>query len=209
MSQLSRKRITVKALETIDQEGLHALSMRRLGRDLGVDAKAVYYYFAKKEDLVASVLNHAFAELELPDVLPGTWQDQLRQIVRAYNDLISAHPNLVPYLARVDGSVPVVFDIVERVVKTLSDTGLSGGSIVQIIDLLIGFAPSVALWADHTGSFEQLHGQLSYLPVERFPTVTRLMKTLSTEDLEDDFDFQMDIIIRGIEQIVEQQRNSP
>ena len=207
MSQLTKERIIEKALETIDQEGLQALSMRRLGHDLGVDAKAVYYYFANKESLITGVLNRAFAELKLPDVLPGTWQDQLRQIIRAYNALISTHPNLVPYLARVDGSVPVVFDIVERVVAILSDTGLSGRSIVQIIDLLVSFAPSVVLWADDVGSFEQLHRQISDLPAKRFPTVARLMETLSAEDLEDDFDFQMNIIINGIEQLVERQRN--
>ena len=206
MSQLTKERIIEKALETIDQEGLHALSMRRLGHNLGVDPKAVYYYFANKEGLITGVLNRAFAELNLPDVLPGTWQDQLRQIVRAYNALISAHPNLVPYLARVDGSVPVVFDIVEKVTSTLGDTGLESRSIVQIIDLLVSFAPGVALWADEAGSLEQVHRQISNLPEARFPTVTRLMKTLSAEDLEDDFDFQMNIIISGIEQLVEQQR---
>lgn len=208
MSQLTKDRIVKRALETIDQEGLRALSMRRLGHDLGVDAKAVYYYFTNKESLITGVLNRAFAELDLPNDLPGTWQDQLRQIVRAYNDLVSAHPNLVPYLARIDGSVPAVFDIVERVATTLNSTGLTGRNIVQIIDLLVSFAPSVALWADDTGSFEQVHKQISDLPEARFPTVTRLMKTLSAEDLEDDFDFQMNIIISGIEQLVEQQRNA-
>lgn len=204
MPQLTRERIVVKALDTIDREGLQALSMRRLGYDLGVDAKAIYYYFANKESLIMGVLSHAFSELGLPDVLSGAWQDQLRQIVCAYNELIAAHPNLVPYLIRTDGSVPAVFDIVERVATTLSDTGLSGRSIVQIIDLLVSFAPSVALGADNAGSLEQVYGQISALPEARFPTVLRLMKTLSAEDLVDDFDFQMNIIISGIEQLIAQ-----
>lgn len=207
MSQLTQEHIIEKALETIDQEGLQALSMRRLGRDLGVDAKALYYYFANKESLMTGVLNRAFAELDLPAALPGRWQDQIRQIVRAYNDLIAAHPNLVPYLARIDGSIPVIFEIVERAVASLSGTGLSGRSIVQIIDLLVSLAPSVALWTDDAGSFEQVHRRISNLPAERFPIVTQLMQTLSAEDLKEDFDFQMNIIINGIEQLIEQQRS--
>ncbi|NDJ87139.1 MAG: helix-turn-helix transcriptional regulator, partial [Chloroflexi bacterium] len=66
MTQMSPEKITRQALELIDREG-SAFSMRRLGKALGVDAKAVYYYFPSKDKLIDAVLQHALTEMVLPD----------------------------------------------------------------------------------------------------------------------------------------------
>lgn len=204
MTTLSRETITQAALRIVDAKGLNALSMRQLGRRLGVDAKAVYYYFPSKEALVAGVLETAFDELQLPAQLSGTWQAQLRQIVAAYYALVTRHPNLLPYLMTFDGSVPSVFRIVERIVAALKDTGLSGRSIAQIVDLFASFVPGFALAEQREESTsEQVYRQIVLLPDGEFPATKAMIARVAEDDLEEDFDFQLNIVLMGIEALIE------
>jgi AcrR family transcriptional regulator len=65
------------ALELVDREGLSALSMRRLGAELGVEAMALYRYAASKDALLDGLVVALYPELESrlaatePDAEPG------------------------------------------------------------------------------------------------------------------------------------------
>ena len=52
---LSRERIITAALELIESEGLRGLTMRALGRRLGVEAMALYHYFPNKAALLEAM----------------------------------------------------------------------------------------------------------------------------------------------------------
>lgn len=192
MTHLTAETIVETALHIIDTEGLNALSMRRLGKDLNVDAKAVYYYFANKDALIEGVLKAAFAEMTVQ--LTGTWQDQVRHVAHAYFAVANEHPNLLPYLMRFDGTVPVVFEVVEHLARILNTTGLSAQHIAQVIDLFWSFIPSFTMSESYEG-FEKL-------PADRFPVTHALMQEVTT--LESDLDLQMDILIWGIEALITQ-----
>lgn len=53
---LSLDLIADAALELVDREGLGALSMRRIGAALGVEAMALYHHFPNKEALIEAML---------------------------------------------------------------------------------------------------------------------------------------------------------
>lgn len=209
MAQLSAEQIIDKALEMIDQDGLEELSMRRLGKALEVDAKAIYYYFPNKDSLIEAVLKRAFAEMDLPETQNSSWQDQLHVLAREYYRIASKHPHLLQYLLRFDGTVPIVFDVVERIIVALQDTGLTAQSIVQIIDVFWSFVPSFAfddplLTQENTN----LHTQLQQLSQERFPATHSLLPKISPGDLEGNLDFQIDIVIWGIEKLIEKEASN-
>ena len=52
---LDRERILQAAIDFIDESGLAALTMRRLGASLGVEAMALYRYVPGREDLLDGV----------------------------------------------------------------------------------------------------------------------------------------------------------
>ena len=52
---LTRDEILAKAIELIDADGLEALSMRRLGEALGVEAMALYHHFPNKDAILDGV----------------------------------------------------------------------------------------------------------------------------------------------------------
>src|SRR5262245_41588561 len=90
---LSRERVLRVALELVDREGVEALSMRRLGRELGVEAMSLYGYVSSKQDLIEGVVEQVFREM--PPIVPGPglWQDRIRRHAAAYRQgLVAGRP---------------------------------------------------------------------------------------------------------------------
>ncbi|QTI71615.1 TetR/AcrR family transcriptional regulator C-terminal domain-containing protein [Gordonia polyisoprenivorans] len=67
------------AVAVIRAEGLDALSMRRLSRELGRSQMAVYSYVADKQALLDLVARATLADVEIPDT--GTWDVRLRALI--------------------------------------------------------------------------------------------------------------------------------
>src|SRR4051812_33400620 len=71
---LSRERILKVALELVDREGLAALSMRRVGEALGVEAMSLYHHVANKGALLDGIYETVLSEL--PSVEPSrSWSE--------------------------------------------------------------------------------------------------------------------------------------
>ncbi|MCH0569119.1 TetR/AcrR family transcriptional regulator C-terminal domain-containing protein [Streptomyces sp. MUM 136J] len=135
--RLSRQRVLATALELVDREGLSALSMRRLGAELGVEAMALYRYAEGKDALLDGLVEALYLELaerlaaEAPD--PGTepeWRAGLHRIARVTYDVCLTHPQAVPLLATRLLAVPLarrplaVLQDHERVLGLLRRAGL-------------------------------------------------------------------------------------
>src|SRR5205807_8274563 len=99
---LSRERIVEAAVGLIDGEGLDALSMRRLGAALGVEAMSLYRHFPSKAALLEAVVARLLAELPVPAPTAARWQDAFRALARAYRVLLTRHPNAIPLLATLE-----------------------------------------------------------------------------------------------------------
>ncbi|MFC5823607.1 TetR/AcrR family transcriptional regulator [Nonomuraea insulae] len=84
------------AIRLADRDGLAALSMRRLGTELGVEAMALYHHFPSKDTLLDGMVEE-LATVEPVARFDGTdWREGLRGYTRARLETLAAHPNLVP-----------------------------------------------------------------------------------------------------------------
>src|SRR5687768_5829904 len=90
---LDRRRILEAALRFVDANGLDALSMRKLGAELGVEAMALYYYLPNKAALVQGMLGLVLEELQLPTAPPtgADWADLVRQAALSFRQLGLSH----------------------------------------------------------------------------------------------------------------------
>lgn len=137
--RLSRERVLAAALVLVDREGLSALSMRRLGAELGVEAMALYRYAASKDALLDGLVEALYLELaERLETEPGSgaeagappWRAELHRIARTTYDICLAHPEAVPLLATRMLAVPLarrplaVLRDHERVLALLREAGL-------------------------------------------------------------------------------------
>src|SRR2546425_10656382 len=84
-SGLSREHILEVALELAENEGIDALSMRRLAQELDVWPMSVYRYFQDKDELLDAVVGRAAERGSLPGEA-GAWRGQLRELLHRTRD---------------------------------------------------------------------------------------------------------------------------
>jgi AcrR family transcriptional regulator len=91
---LNRERVLRAAIELVDRQGLGALTMRRLGSELGVEAMSLYKHFRGKEDICAGMVDLVAGEITLPptpDDATG-WVEVLDVRARSSKEIFSRHP---------------------------------------------------------------------------------------------------------------------
>ena len=77
---LSRARVLEAAVALADDQGLEALSMRRLGAELGVEAMSLYNHVADKDDLLDGLVDLVVSEFDSPRAAQGeAWRATLRR----------------------------------------------------------------------------------------------------------------------------------
>jgi AcrR family transcriptional regulator len=96
-SQHSREEFLDAALAIVDSEGLEALTLRRLGNEVGVSYTAVYTYFTSREELIGTLVNNLSAEIVSGVIATGTTpREVILAIGISTRETLSRHPLLVP-----------------------------------------------------------------------------------------------------------------
>lgn len=97
---ISRRRTLEVALRIIDEEGLDALSIRRLGDELNVRGISLYHHFPSKEHILVGASELALADVRTPNTANIDWREWLMRNAIEYWKALRAHPNLIPVLMR-------------------------------------------------------------------------------------------------------------
>lgn len=89
--RLSPERVLRAALALADEGGVEALSMRKLGQVLGVEAMSLYKHLPNKDAILDGVLDLVVAEIDLP--VPGQdWKEAMRRRARSAREVFIRHP---------------------------------------------------------------------------------------------------------------------
>lgn len=156
---LSAERIVEAAIRLIDEHGLPALTMRRLGASLSVEAMSLYQYFPNKDALLSAVRSNLFLQIEgLPDPEAAPWAAQLRAIMLSTYRLAQRHPSFAPVLLHLPGN-PASQMRRESDVTTLERAGFSReeaeAGLTGLVSYVIGFLYQVES-AERAGRHRQL-----------------------------------------------------
>lgn len=132
----SRDEIAAAALSIADREGFAAVSMRRLGRELGVGTMSLYHYLRTKDDLLALMDDALMGELLVPDEeLPTGWREALTAIARRTRDAWARHPWAIDALQGARFG-PNGMKHVEQSLAAVADTGLDPVDRIQVIGMV-------------------------------------------------------------------------
>ncbi|GAB3598931.1 TetR/AcrR family transcriptional regulator C-terminal domain-containing protein [Microbacterium tumbae] len=88
---LSTARIVEAAAVVADRGGVAAVTMRSVGRELGVEAMSLYHHVAGKEALLDALTDWVFAQIALPDVGPS-WREAVGRHAESVRSILTAHP---------------------------------------------------------------------------------------------------------------------
>ena len=124
---LTRRRILDTALELVDSEGLKALSMRRLGAALGVEAMSLYHHFPSKGELLDGLVATVLSDVPLPEATPSGWEDAVRYGFGAFRRILLAHPELFPLIANRPPVQRETLVVVARAFAILEAAGFEPG----------------------------------------------------------------------------------
>jgi AcrR family transcriptional regulator len=87
---LTKERVLAQAIALADGDGIEALTMRKLGQALGVEAMSLYNHVANKGELVAAMVDRVVEQFELPDDEPR-WEAAIRRCAISAHDLLIEH----------------------------------------------------------------------------------------------------------------------
>ena len=176
----SRERIAEAALRIADEEGLEAVTMRRIAAELGAGTMTLYHYVRNKEELAALMDDAAMAELLVPeDELAAGWREGMAQIARRSYEVLRRHPWVFDQEPPPPGG-PNTLRHVEQSLAVASRTGLDVPQQFELValvdDYVFGHAMRArATRAQETGAEERLEGLVAYLEAQldtgEFPTL--------------------------------------
>jgi len=196
---LKRGRIVSTALEIVDRDGLKALSMRRLGAELGVDPMAVYYHLPNKQALLDAIVEAVMASIDLNADDPARPpEERIMKAARAYRDALLAHANALPILLAHGPVTPGAMRPVELLIGILRDAGLPPAEAFAGMNLIAAAVRgAVGMGPVREPTHEDLEAMWRALPASEFPRLAEAFAS-SIGSMEHFFDFGVCIIARGL-----------
>ena len=180
-----------RALKLADEEGVEALTMRRLGRELGVEAMALYTHVSSKDDLLAEIGARILTELEVEPREHADWRGRIETVCRAWSALRERHPQSFALIYRADtGVLPVT----EELMDALVTAGLEGADAWLAYQTLVFFLDSPLLnWpkAATPGDVWQLDA-----PGEHLPALAPYARQFSWDDV---WENGLELFLDGLE----------
>jgi AcrR family transcriptional regulator len=197
---LSRRRVFEEAVRLVDREGLEALTMRRLGAELGVEAMSLYNHVPNKSALLDGMVEVLLGELEIPPKDQG-WEERIREGYRAFRRLAREHPYVFPLLVtRPPDTMDGVW-LVEEFLRTLQEAGFGKERALHAFRVLSSYTFGYAMAEIRGFALEPDGSRLGAhrLSPDEFPRLSELKPQLEEVDHDVEFEFGLDLILDGLQ----------
>jgi TetR/AcrR family transcriptional regulator, tetracycline repressor protein len=209
--RLSKTAVAERALRLGDDEGLDAVTIRRLAQELGVTPMALYWHFKNKDELLLGVVDHVLADVRADRSAADPWPKQLRAMLAVLVDVMRQHPVLPDLLTAVDKTLAASFSrATDDALALLTQGGFTVQESYWVASYLLqGAIGLVAMQPDcppalPAGEVAEWRRQrrlaLECLPADRFPMLVAFGHTFADEpDLERYYAFGIDLLMSGVE----------
>ena len=204
---LSRERVVRAAMALADAGGIDALTMRRLGDELGVEAMSLYKHVANKDDLIDGMTDAVFAEIELPSGATD-WRTAMRERAVSVRAALSRHPWATHLMQSRTSPGPATMRHHDTVIGALRSAGFSVALTAHAFSALDSYIYGFALqqWSlpFETGeqTAELAEAILAQFPAEAYPHLAELTVQHVLQpgyDYGDEFEFGLDLVLDGLE----------
>jgi AcrR family transcriptional regulator len=211
---MTREQVLITALEIIDEGGVEALTMRRLGQALDRNPMGIYRHAADKDALLDGVVEHVAAELITPREPDnngnGNWEAVLHRTAHTFCRVALAHPHVVPLLLTRPLSGPLALrplgtlQLLEELIELFSTAGFDQHGALHAARLFTGFLYGHVLHElqeqiqnpDEIDDLLRLG--LQRLPLTQFPRLRSLATALATYDGAAELDEGLAIVLAGL-----------
>ena len=202
---LSRDRVLRAAIELADQGGIEALTMRKLGQELRVEAMSLYNHVANKDDIVDSIVDLVFSEIDLP-ATGADWKIAMRQRAISLRDALLRHRWAIGLMESRRKPGPANLRHHDAVIGSLRSAGLDMPTIAHAYSLLDSYIYGFALFAmnlpfDPSEEVAELaQGMLESFPINTHPNLVAYISAMRPGyDYLDEFEYGLSVILDGLE----------
>ncbi len=206
---LTRARVLATAVARADDGGLEALSMRKLGQELGVEAMALYHHFANKDDLVDGMVDLVFAEIDLPDSGPD-WRTAMRRRALSVRDALLHHRWAIGLMESRRAPGPANLRHHDAVIGSLRAGGFDIAMAAHAYSLLDSYIYGFALTklnlpfqsSEEVGDVAE--AMLAPFPAGEYPHLLEILTDHVMQpgyDYGDEFELGLDLILGALERI--------
>ena len=204
---LTREVILKAALGVADQGGLESLSMRKLGQELGVEAMAIYYHFANKDELLDGIVDLVWAEIELP-VAGDEWRTAMRRRAISVHDVLARHRWAIGLMESRRNPGPANLRHHDAVIGNFRAAGFEMAMVAHAYSLLDGYIYGYALTKmnlpfDATDDItEMAQSMLEPFPEGEYPNMVAFITEHAMKpgyDFANEFEWGLDVILDGVE----------
>ena len=201
---LTRERVLQAAIRMADEAGIESLTMRKVAKELGVEAMSLYNHVANKEDLLAGIVDAVAREIELPK-RARNWKTAVRRSAISNRDTLLRHP-WAARLWMTPGGGGSRLEHSDWLLKTLREGGLSADRVYHGFHILQGYVLgytfqqlSVPYERQELAGMAQRF--LREFPVDAYPDMAEHIRQhiKPRRGKEGGFELGLDLILSGLE----------
>jgi AcrR family transcriptional regulator len=199
----SRDQIAQAALELVDREGLEALTMQRLAREVEAGTMTLYGYFESRDDLLDAIVDVAVDPRPWPAPRGDDWREQLGHTVRTVFKALGRHPAIAEIRARRPVLRPEALRFAERVIGLLRGAGFEVEEAASAFRMIFTYTFGFAVLSPTRSSEDArraARAAAAGLPPEQYPHLTEHVREW-TEAMAgaEQFDYGLERLLDGLQ----------
>lgn len=204
---LAKERVLAAAVDLADREGVGALTMRRLGAELGVEAMALYKHVANKEEILDGIVALVVGEIEIPSE-GSDWKVAMRRRAISARSVLSRHSWAIGLLESRWPMGPITLRYLDAIIGNLRSAGFSIENAAHAFWLLDSYVYGHVVQETSLplGSSEEMiesSGSILDRKTE-FPHLIEMAERArtSTFSVDREFEFGLELILEALSELM-------
>jgi len=207
---LSREAIVEAGLQIVREEGIDALTMRRIAQALDTGPASLYVYVANRDELWELLFDAAIASVTTERTDPARWREQLHALAaRGVHVMAVEYPGIARVAMMHIPSGDNTLRVAELILSLLKAGGVSDQSAAYAVDLVTTYINAIAyeqsLYAtvhadpEHQArEVERVAQRVATISPERYPTLAAVGPQMTYGDSNERFELGLDVLINGL-----------
>jgi len=196
---LTKGRVLQAAVDVADREGLGALTMRRLGAELGVEAMSLYKHVANKEEILDGIVELVVGEIEIPSE-GADWKEAMRRRTVSAREVLSRHSWAIGLLEARGSRGPTARRYLDAILGNLRSAGFSIENAVHAFWVLDCYVYGHVI-QETSLAFNSSEELTDSAGPDEYPHLVEIAQParMSAYSFDNEFEFGLDLILDALE----------
>jgi AcrR family transcriptional regulator len=217
---LSRARVIEAGVALADQDGIEALSMRKLAATVGVEAMSLYNHVANKDELLDGMVERVMGQVYVA-AEDGAWQTELRRRALSLHEMLLRHPWAATLIeSRWSGPDQLVSSnaLLGCMRRAGFSVGLAFRALMTLDSYLYGFVFQEVTWPHRSSELPQvIDDRLPEVPAAELPHLVEMMRHVADSaprrsaethrEYRAELEFGLDLVLYGLERALRHERS--